>query len=70
MANALCYTTQDGDTLDMIALDMYNDEYKAGIIAAANPQVAGTIVFADGVKLVIPIIDEPAANTMPPWKRG
>ncbi len=28
MADYLSYTTVDGDTYDMIALDMYHDEYE------------------------------------------
>lgn len=41
----LFYTTVQGDTFDMIALDYYNDEHLAMTVAQANPDYAGVIVF-------------------------
>ncbi len=63
------YTTQQGDTFDILALDVYNDEMKAGLIIQANPQYAGVLVFVAGIQLRIPIIEQEAASTLPPWKR-
>lgn len=34
------YTTQDGDTFDLLALDMYNDERLAHYIIEYNPDYA------------------------------
>lgn len=66
----LKYTTAAGDTFDMIALDMYNNEFLSHIIADANPEYADVIVFDAGAKLIIPIIEEKAAApTLPPWRR-
>ena len=44
MSDYLPYTTVAGDTYDMIALDYYYDEFKAPLIADANPAYAGTVV--------------------------
>jgi len=63
------YTTMQGDTFDMLALDAYNDETKAHLIIQANPQYANVIIFDADIKLRIPIIDQEAAATLPPWKR-
>ncbi|WP_422447798.1 tail protein X [Thermoanaerobacterium sp. DL9XJH110] len=63
------YITMQGDTFDMLALDAYNDEFKAHLIIQANPQYASVLVFDAGVKLKIPIIEQEAAATLPPWKR-
>ena len=63
------YTTMQGDTFDMLALDVYNDEVKASIIIQANPQYASVLVFDAGVILNIPIITVQAATTLPPWMR-
>jgi len=63
------YITMQGDTYDMLALDAYNDEFKAHLIIQANPQYAGVLVFDAGIKLKIPIIEQEAAATLPPWKR-
>ena len=38
------YTTQDGDTFDLLALDMYNDERLAHYIIEYNPDYADVIV--------------------------
>lgn len=69
MDNYFEYTTMQGDTFDMLALDAYDDEFKAHLIIQANPQYANVLVFDAGVKLTIPIIEQEAASTLPPWKR-
>ena len=66
----LFYMTVQGDTFDMIALDYYNDEHLAMTLAQANPDYAGVIVFDAGVRLRIPVIEQAAASSLPPWKRG
>lgn len=70
MGKYLSYTTVQGDTFDAIALDFYNDEFKAPIIAQANPQFSGVLAFDAGVKLQIPLINAKAAETLPPWRQG
>ena len=70
LTDYLTYTTVDGDTYDMIALDMYYDEFKAPVIADANPEHAGTVVFPAGVVLRVPVIPAADVSTLPPWKRG
>lgn len=63
------YVTLCGDTFDILALDAYNDEFKAVEIIRANPQYADVLVFDAGVMLHIPELDVKAAVTLPPWKR-
>lgn len=63
------YETLQGDTFDMIALDFYNDESLASEIIKSNPEYCSTIVFDAGIVLLIPIIEETAPSTLPPWKR-
>mgnify|MGYP000938530355 CR=1 FL=1 len=63
------YITMAGDTFDMIALDAYSDEFKSTEIIKANPEYSGIIVFDAGVKLKIPILEEPIPESLPPWKR-
>ncbi|MGE5631705.1 MAG: tail protein X [Caulobacteraceae bacterium] len=63
------YTTMQGDTFDILALDAYNDEFKAHLIIEANPQYANVVIFDGGIILKIPIIQQEAAATLPPWKR-
>ena len=63
------YTTIHGDTFDIIALDMYDDEFKAHHIMQANPKHVGVVQFQAGVVLNIPEVEEDAPATLPPWKR-
>lgn len=70
MADYLSYTTVDGDTYDMIALDHYYDEFKAPLIADANPEYAGMVAFPAGVVLRVPVIPAAEVSVLPPWKRG
>lgn len=63
------YVTREGDTYDILALDAYNDEFRAGEIIKANPQYAGVVVFDAGVTLRIPYLETAAPETLPPWKR-
>lgn len=66
------YDTQDGDTLDQIALEMYEDEHMADAILDLNPEYSGTIVFGAGERLRIPVYDdeeeEDAESILPPWR--
>ncbi|WP_069997750.1 tail protein X [Cellulosilyticum sp. I15G10I2] len=63
------YTTVQGDTFDIIALNAYDDEFKAHILMQANPQHVATITFSHGIDLKVPIIEDDPADTLPPWKR-
>ncbi|WP_044480437.1 hypothetical protein [Paenibacillus antibioticophila] len=64
------YMTMSGDTFDSISLDFYDDERFASVIIQANLKYRKVITFSGGEKLFIPIIDDPAPTTLPPWKRG
>lgn len=63
------YTTMQGDTWDILALDAYSDSFKSNVIIQANPEYSHIVVFNAGVKLKIPIIQAEPAATLPPWKR-
>lgn len=63
------YTTQDSDTFDLLALDMYNDERLAHYIIEYNPDYADVIVFEGGVQLKLPVVEEAeTSETVPPWR--
>ena len=68
--NYYIYETIKGDTFDCIALDFYNQENLASIIIEANPEHRKTLVFSAGIELIVPVIEEEAAESLPPWKRG
>jgi phage tail protein X len=63
------YTTLQGDTFDMIALDFFDNEVYASKILQANPEHRKVLVFDAGVTLKIPLIEQSTPETLPPWKR-
>ncbi|MHC1683682.1 MAG: tail protein X [Clostridiaceae bacterium] len=70
MAKYYSYKTLEGDTWDSIALDFYNDEYKASEIIVVNPQYVTTLIFASGIVLRIPVLEVKESEALPPWKRS
>lgn len=64
------YITQEGDTFDLLALDMYNDERLAHYIIEYNPDYSDVIVFEGGVLLKLPVVEAvETSETIPPWRR-
>ena len=64
------YVTSQSDTFDMIAYDLYGNEYLASDIVELNPEHAGVIVFDAGVELRVPVYGESAeAERVAPWRR-
>ena len=53
------YTTKSGDTWDVIAKEVYGNEYRADVLMAANPQEIDTFIFNAGVE---------RDGLLPPWK--
>jgi hypothetical protein len=69
LPKAYRYVALAGDTFDSIALDFYNRESLAHRIVQANPDHRKVIVFKGGEILMVPIIEEQPAASLPPWKR-
>ena len=64
------YITQEGDTFDLLALDMYNDERLAHYVIEYNPDYSDVIVFEGGVLLKLPVVEAAeTSETIPPWRR-
>ena len=65
------YRTRAGDTLDELALQVYNNEKMAHHLIEQNPESADVIVFEESVPLKIPIFEETEnLDTLAPWRRG
>ncbi|MBQ9000815.1 MAG: tail protein X [Eggerthellaceae bacterium] len=64
------YVTSQSETFDMIAYDLYGNEYLASDIVDLNPEYAGVIIFDAGVELRVPVYEEAAeAERVAPWRR-
>ena len=64
------YTTKEGDTFDMIALNFYDEEKMATTIIEANPDYSDVIIFDADVELIISIVEDvDGIETTPPWRR-
>lgn len=64
----MAYTTKSGDTWDVIAKQVYGDEYCAGPLMAANPAHIHVFLFHAGTVLSTPPIENQRSGTLPPWK--
>lgn len=65
----MIYKTVAGDTFDKIALDFYNDEFKAHFIMQANPNYINYVILPQDINLNIPEIEELPSTNLPPWMR-
>ena len=65
------YTTRVGDTFDLVAFQIYDNEKMAFRIIEANPDYADVIIFDKSVTLRIPVFeDNSKPETLAPWRRG
>ena len=70
MARIWIYPTKQGDTWDVIALDLYGTEMFSWWLQQANPEHLDKFFFPSGIMLVIPELPPGAtAEPVPPWER-
>ncbi|WP_459482121.1 tail protein X [Clostridium saccharoperbutylacetonicum] len=63
------YITKQGDTFDSMALEFYGEEKLSVFIIQLNPKYIDTIIFDEGIELIIPNINIKNTSTLPPWKK-
>ena len=64
------YLTSQGDTFDLIAYDLYGNEYLASDIVELNPEYSGELVFDAGIELKVPVYEERnESERVAPWRR-
>lgn len=66
------YLTKQGDTWDKISYEAYGDAVRFMDIVRANKPLKIGSELPAGIKINIPIIEEPQTATeqlLPPWKR-
>lgn len=67
------YITKDADRLDLISFRAYGNAFDWKQIIDANPALPIQDLYPSGIRLVIPIVEEPTNLTvtalLPPWKR-
>ena len=64
------YKTIQGDTWDLISFKLYRDLGGEGLcdkLISANTKYINYVIFPAGCELVIPDIEIPKVNTLPPW---
>jgi phage tail protein X len=66
------YTTQQGDTWDIIAKRQYGSELLMNKLIEANPDYRKVVIFPAGIKVETPSVEESINDdsSLPPWKRG
>lgn len=65
------YTTQQGDTWDVISLKGYGTELLVAELVSANWPLRDVGIFSAGVQVVIPDATpaQVASTNLPPWRR-
>lgn len=61
------YTTIQGDTWDMVAKKVYDDESYTSLLMEANPQLLDYFVFPEGIVITVPEKPE-ETDDMPEWR--
>ena len=63
------YVTKSKDTWDIIAKNLYGDEFYSNQLIDANFTHARTVFFTAGLMLNVPeIIRSASATNLPPWR--
>lgn len=65
------YETISGDTWDLIAYKLYDNEYVVDKLMEANPIYLDIAIFPAGVQLVVPDLEAAVivSTDLPPWLR-
>lgn len=61
------YTTIQGDTWDMIAKKVYDDESYTSLLMEENSQLLDYFVFPEGIVITVPEKPE-ETDDMPEWR--
>lgn len=72
MSGSATYTTQQGDTWDVIAKRVYDDERKAQVLMECreNIRLLDIEVFSAGVEVFIPAVQaQSETSDLPDWRR-
>jgi len=64
------HITKQNDRWDLLAWQYYGDAMRYEEIIKANPLIAIKPMLPDGIKIKIPVLEEPETITedLPPWK--
>lgn len=63
------YTTEQGDTWDLIAYKLFGDESYMKDLIEENWDLADVLVFSSGTEISIPDLDEEDDELLPPWRQ-
>lgn len=61
------YTTIQGDTWDMVAKKVYDDESYTSLLMEINPQLLDYFVFSEDIVITVPEKPE-ETDAMPEWR--
>lgn len=64
------YTTVSGDTWDIVAYKVYDNEMYMDTLIKANIEYKDTYIFPAGVVLTLPEIELTVSESLPLWKQG
>ena len=63
------YTTVQGDRWDLIAYKTLGSENYMSKIIETNIHLRREFIFPAGIELIIPDVETPVDDNVPPWRR-
>lgn len=62
------YITNQGDTWDKIAYNVYGNELYADKLILANIKYVGFFIFPEGIVLSVPEVEDEVEENVPEWR--
>lgn len=63
------YKAKQGDTWDIVAKAVYNDELKAQLLMENNPKLLHIFVFSGGEQVICPEQEVATNVSLPEWRK-
>ena len=65
----MTYTTNQGDTWDLISYKLYGSNFNTWQLIEANQQHKEIVVFSAGIELQVPVVEQAVNTSVAPWLR-
>lgn len=63
------YKAKQGDTWDIVAKAVYNDELKAQLLMESNPRLLHIFVFSGDEQVICPKQEVAISISLPEWRK-
>lgn len=68
MTEDIVYITREDETWDMVAKEVYGNEFLADKLMLANPDLLDKFAFSEGDEILCPAFDGEEFDEIPDWR--